>query len=206
MLKNVRVLKMDGCPLITYFTGLNVFKDLTTGFIKVYDPLRTLTITSGVETFSRLETLVLWGYSFEETTETTLNDSSQLSWNHLVNIRHLKLYETTFTRFPEIFLYLQSLKIVRCNELFFLPDLPATLGSLLLEDCSKLTDLHISGANMKYSIYNVDIKGCLNLLRLKVSRKVSSMVITKCKELLGTHDITHNWSFENKILSQLVRL
>jgi hypothetical protein len=91
MLKIVRVLKLDGCPLITYFTGLNVFKDLTTGFIKVYDPLRTLTITSGVETFSRLETLVLWGYSFEETTETTLNDSSQLSWNHLVNIRHLTL-------------------------------------------------------------------------------------------------------------------
>jgi hypothetical protein len=202
MLKNVTVLRMNDCPLITNYSGLVKVQKLTTGF-NVDEQLGTLTITSGMETFSRLEALTLWGHSFEES-GSILSDISQLSWNHLTNIRRLKLWETTFTRFPETFLCLQLVEIVRCNDFIFLPDLPASVGSLFIEDCPKLTDLHISGANRKYPIYSVNINECLNLRRLKVSRKISSMVITGCTELLELTILNQIGSLQTKYCSKLI--
>jgi hypothetical protein len=199
MLKNVRVLRMNDCPLITNYSGLVKVQKLTTGF-NVDEQLGTLTVTSGMETFSSLESLTLWGHSFEESG----SDNAQLSWSHLISIRRLKLWETTFTRFPETFLCLQLVEIVRCNDVFFLPDLPASLGSLLIEDCPKLTELHISGANRTYPIYNVEIKECLNLRRLKVSRQISSMVITGCTELLELTVLNRIGSLKTKYCSKLL--
>jgi Leucine-rich repeat (LRR) protein len=200
MLRNVEVLRIEDCLLVTNFSGLDKLESLTAGD-NVDEELGTLTVSSGIESFERLETLALWGHSFEESAVT---DTSQLSWNHLVNLRKLELTETKFTRFPETFLSLQSLKIVRCNELFFLPDLPASLGSLLIEDCSKLTDLHISGATRKYPIYNVEIKECLNLRRLRVSRNISSTVITGCAELLELTVLNQIGSLKTKYCSKLL--
>jgi hypothetical protein len=167
----------------------------------VDDQLGKHPVSSGMETFSKLESLLLWGHSFEEC---IANNSSQLSWSHLVNIRHLKLFETSFTCFSESFLHLQSLEFLRCEELLSLPDLPASLGTLLIEDCSKLTYLHISGANMKYPIYVVEIKECLNLRRLKVSRKITSMVITSCAELLELTILNQIGSLKTKYCSKLL--
>jgi hypothetical protein len=201
MLRNVEVLRIEDCLLITNFSGLDKLKSLTASY-NVDEQLGTLTVSSGIETFSRLETLALWGHSFEENIAN--EENTLLYWNHLVNLRKLELTETKFTRFPETFLSLQSLKIVRCNELFLIPDLPASLGFLLIEDCSKLTDLHLSGADRKYPIYKMKIKECLNLRRLTVSRKTSSLIITGCTELLELTILSRIGSLQTKYCSKLL--
>jgi hypothetical protein len=203
MLKNVRVLRVDECPLITNFTGLDSLKVLTTGF-NAEDQLGTLTVSSGLETFTRLAELVLWGHSFEESTNKVSTDTSRLGWNHLVNLRKLTLWETRFTHFPDSFVHLQSLTVCQCNAFSFLPDLPASLGYLLIEDCSKLTDLHISGVNRTYPIYHVEIKQCSKLRRLQVSRKISSMLITLCEELVELSSLNQIGTLRTKGCSKLL--
>jgi hypothetical protein len=112
------------------------------------------------------------------------DEKSSLSWPNLINIRHLSLEETNFSEIPSTLSLLQSLTVKGDPRFTYLPELPS-LGSLIIENCNNLRNLHILGEELTFPVYSVKILNCVSLKTVEVSRKVSKMNVVGCKKLIS---------------------
>jgi hypothetical protein len=192
MLKTLKKLVISHRSNITDFHGLDNLKVLHVCAIDDDDEEEEgdqhepshFWIEQGVETFSQLVDLDMYGCIFESEQQLQSENGSpvQLRFSHLRNLRTLSLQECVFFHFPNVFPYLQSLSIWSCPELISLPDFPASLGYLEIIHCSKLKKLTLRGNNSNFPIYNVKVENCKELTGVQVSRRVSKLCVTECKK------------------------
>jgi Leucine-rich repeat (LRR) protein len=189
MLKTLKKLVINHRNNITDFRGLASLKALHTYDIpeddeddndeedEQHNPCPFL-IAQGVETFSQLVDLNMYGCVFESEQQLQSENGSpvQLHFSHLRNLRTLSLQECVFSNFPKDFPVLQALTLVDCAELISLTDLP---GYLETEDCKKLKKLSINGNN-KFPVYKVKVRECQELTGVQVSRRISKLSIVAC--------------------------
>jgi Leucine-rich repeat (LRR) protein len=188
MLKTVKSLHIDYSSGISDFRGLENLKLLHVHFFDyeqdyedVFEsPFR---VTSGIEVFAQLTDFHIYGCIFEEKEESSENNSIFLQFQHLPDVRTLKLHHCVFSRFLNVFPHLQSLTLYECKDLSLLSELPSSLGYLEIRSCPKLKKLDLKGGDGKFPVYLVTLYECDDLSEVKISRKVSKLHCIECMEL-----------------------
>jgi hypothetical protein len=183
-LRNVNELHIVNCTQISDFQPLQEYGRLAEMSIGRDDGISCtkFRITSGKPVFERLKKLELHHVRLTERLSTF-----HLSWNSLANIRELIFRECELTTIPvESFHHLQTLKLYLCEDITHLPELPPSLGTLVIEQCSALIQLHLRSSStslVEFPLYLVEILDCPNLKRLEVSRKISRFHLWNCEKL-----------------------
>jgi hypothetical protein len=144
------------------------------------------TIDSELEIFHQLTSLSATSVRFEEQeqeSEKAISPSTKLSFHHLQSLQSLLL---KYCRIPETTLTnLRSLCIYGCDNFEELPqDLPF-LRELSISYCPKLVVLELSSgiaSSNLFPVYSVETS-CFGLRIVNVNRKVSRMIINRCKRL-----------------------
>jgi hypothetical protein len=181
MLTSLHELRIRGCTNINSLLGLSQLKNL-----EVDDKIKLLSTCLNV--VSRLTEFTIRSNMFAVETNSKgiiVEDSimSPMFLSCLQSIVTLKIYRFNFLEEFPTFPFIRSLSLWRCDNFTSLP-LLHSLGYLEISHCDNLQFLTLFGANdLKYPIYNLEIKYCLSLQKVSFQRTISRCEIASCERL-----------------------
>jgi hypothetical protein len=187
MLTTVEVLNINRCHLITSFTGLTALKELKMKGVSM--------VESGFEVFEQLTRISIGKVNYWERTTQALEkalflssltlDGSNLPIEGFTQVQDLTVRNSTMLiEFPATLIHLKSLILQRCMVLVSFPSFLPSLHVLVIEGSDELSQLNIVGNSDSSPLTSVSVSYCRGLKEIQMTRRISSLDILSCPNLI----------------------
>jgi hypothetical protein len=187
MLTTVEVLNINRCHLIRSFTGLTALKELKMKGVSM--------VESGFEVFEQLTRLSIGKVNYWKRTTQALEkalflssltlDGSNLPIEGFTQVQDLTVQNSSMLiEFPATLIHLKSLILQRCMVLVSFPSYLPSLHVLVIEGSDELSQLNIFGNPDSSHLTSVSVSYCRGLKEIRITRRISSLDILACPNLI----------------------